>query len=444
MKKTLLFAFVACCAMSVNAQSVKHNISAQKAEVTFAAPAFNKASVVKSAVAAPTVAAAPKKSPAVCEGADTSHSVWGDYKEIMAFSEFTGASSITVELEEADGVKYAVMSGLFRGFGTEVYGVYDEAAKTITVEPEQYVGMYKYQGQDLYLYAYSVEPGEKEDSFNYRGEFDEEGYPTKLYPLVFNVEETEEGLVVAMPEGQGWFLNAYSSLDEDAEYLGGFVAGMEETLHKTNARGKYWFSEPSDGRWTEWAEAEEDYYVEKYDDSMMVYGLRGQYVIEISYDKSTGAAELVNQPVWYYESQNFWFGVKGCYLEPGIDPETGQQVNYIRLGAGDDFTVPGVYSDEQDYFGLFELQSDGSNPRPQCFYICSEPDAEGYGYYDSVIEGIEIFGMCGSAFAEEWPYDGINTVLAPTAKTGRYNLAGQRTNTYVKGINIEGGKKVVR
>lgn len=432
MKKSLLFAFVACCAMSVNAQSIKNHLSANKAEVTFAAPAFNKASVAKSSVAAPTVAAAPKKSPVVCDNTDSSHSVWGNYKEIMAFEEYTGAASVTVELEEADGVKWAVMRGLFRGFGEEVYGVYDEEAKTITVAPEEYVGMYNYQGQDLYLYVYSVEAADEENSFNYRGEFDEEGNVVELYPVVFNVEETEDGLVVAMPEGQGWFLNAYSGLDEDAEYLGGFVAGMEETLHKTNAVAQYYFSEPADGGWTEWAEDLEEYYVEKYDESMMIYGVRDQFVIEIDYDKATGEASLANQPVWHNSNPDFWFGVHGCYID-------GKN---LKVGEGDDFSVPGVYSDEKDYLALYDFNVEG-DPQAQYFYICSDVDSDGRGYFYSIFTSFEVFGMCGQAFKDTFS-DGIDTVLAPSAKSARYNLAGQRTNTYVKGINIEGGKKVVR
>lgn len=433
MKKSLLFAFVACCAMSVNAQSIKNHLTANKAEVTFVAPAFNKASVAKSSVAAPAVAAAPKKSPVVCEGTDTSHSVWGNYHEIMPFEEFTGAASVTVELEEADGVKWAVMRGLFRGFGEEVYGVYDEEAKTITIAPEEYVGMYNYDGQDLYLCVYSVEAAEEENSFNYRGEFDEEGNVVEFYPVVFNVEETEDGLVVAMPEGQGWFLNAYSGLDEDAEYLGGFVAGMEETLHKANAVGQYYFCEVGDGGWTDWAENLEEYYVEKYDESMMIYGVRGQYVIEVGYDKATGDAELVNQPVWYYSNQNLWFGVHGCYIDG----------NYVKVGEGDDFTVPGVYNDEKDYLALYDTHVDG-DPKGQYFYICSELDSDGRGYFDSIIEGLEVFGMCGQAYKDVFGETGINTVLAPNTKKANFNLAGQRVNTYTKGINIENGKKVVR
>ncbi|MDO4211102.1 MAG: hypothetical protein Q4D23_05225 [Bacteroidales bacterium] len=439
MKKSLLFAFVACCAMGVNAQSIKNHISANKAEVTFAAPAFNKAAVAKSSVAAPAVAAAPKKSPAVCENTDSSHSVWGNYQEIMAFDEFTGASHVTVEFEEADGVKYAVMSGLFRGFGSEVYGIYDEEAKTITIPADSFVGTYEYQGTLMYLCLNSVEAAEEEGYFNYRGEFDEEGNPIELYPVVFNAEETEDGLTLSIAEG-GWFLNAYSSLDEDAEYLGGWAADADgEILHKANALGTYWFCEVGDGGWTDWAKGEEEYYVEKYDESMMIYGVRGQYVIEISYDKGTGEAELVNQPLWYYSSQNLWFKVFGCYLEPGIN-EQGEQVNYIRIGAGDDFAVPGIYEDSQDYFALYALNEAG-DPKSQCFYICTEPDADGYAYFDSVIQGLEIYGMCGEAYKEQY---GIHSVLAPTAKAGSYNLAGQRVNTYTKGINIENGKKVVR
>lgn len=432
MKKSLLFAFVACCAMSVNAQSIKNHLSVNKAEVTFAAPAF-KAAIANKSVAAPAVAAAPKKSPAVCGGTDSSHSIWGNYQEIMAFDEFTGASHVTVELEEADGVKWAVMRGLFRGFGSEVYGVYDEKAKTITIAPDEFVGVYNYQGQDLYLCVNSVEAAEEEGYFNYRGEFDEEGQPIELYPVVFNVEETEDGLVLDIAEG-GWFLNAYSSLDEDAEYLGGWAADADgETLHKANARSKYFFCEVGDGGWTDWAPAEEEYYVEKYDESMMIYGVRGQYVIEVGYDKATGDAEIVNQPLWYYSSQNLWFGLHGCYID-------GQ---YIRVGEGDDFAIPAVYNDELDYLAVYDRYVDG-DPVGQYFYICSDLDDDGRGYFDSIIADLEVFGMCGQAFKEEFPEEGINTVLAPSAKSARYNLAGQRTNTYVKGINIENGKKVVR
>lgn len=39
---------------------------------------------------------------------------------------------------------------------------------------------------------------------------------------------------------------------------------------------------------------------------------------------------------------------------------------------------------------------------------------------------------------------GIDSVLAPTATTESYNLAGQRVNASTKGIRIEGGKKIIR
>lgn len=434
MKKSLLFAFVACFAMGASAQSLKHNISAKSAEVTFAAPVVNKAAVAQKAAALADQAmvgpAKARKKVAVCDNTDSSHSVWGTYYEILPFDEFTGGLPVTVELEtdKSTGDQYAVMSGLFRGFGSEVYGIYDKAAKTITIPAESFVGTYNYQGQELYLCVYSVEAGEEEDSFNYRGEFDEEGNPIALYDVVFNVVETEDGLQAVMPEGQGWFLNAYSGLDADAEYLGGFAAGMDETIHKANYWVGGYITEVGDGGWTDWAETEEQVYVEKYDESLMVYGLRGQYVVEFGIDPAAGTCELVNQPLWYYDSQNFWFSIHGCYVDG----------NRIMLG-DDDYTMTGMYSDEAEYLAMFD-----ENEQGEYFYICSDLDADGRGYFDCCWSGFELYSMCGRVGQELHPADGIDTVLAPSAKAARYTLAGQRTNTYVKGINIEGGKKVVR
>ena len=107
-------------------------------------------------------------------------------------------------------------------------------------------------------------------------------------------------------------------------------------------------------------------------------------------------------------------------------------------------TTP-YYAGWNDKNGLYTVK-DGSNTK----------------YYMRLVSGQFSFNKTGSSSARMFAYEesdlsdlpiiyttgadvsGLPAITLPATSHGIYNLAGQRTNTYLKGINIEAGKKVVR
>lgn len=417
MKKFLLFACVACCAMSMNAQVNMNKVDAtnlQEMNVTN----FKAAKAAQSASA--SVAAAPAQKVAVCEGKDNSHTLYGKFIEIFPEGDLVYGNNVITEpeVDAETGAPLVKFSGTFKGWGQEVYGIYDKDAKTVTVPAEQFVGTADYNGMELYLYAFQALPSEEEGKLNLGGEWDEEGNLIEWHDLVYDVKTDDNGaLYLELQEG-GWCLLAVDGMGEDAQTLGVWTSDLEgHMLNKANWTAHYYACYVGASGWGEWEEKNEDVYVEKFDDAMIVNGFEGQFVFEVGLDAATNYAGLQNQDVFYYGSLDRMYSIWG------VDKSITNDY---------DFTTEGYYDSEKEYVAFYDMESG----KGKQIYICT-PYEEGVGAYMlGTFDGIELWSMCGEL--------GIDTVLAPDTKKGNYNLAGQRVNTYTKGINIEAGKKVVR
>lgn len=425
MKKILLFAFVAC-AMSANAQKVVNLNNVQSANlVQMTANNSFKAAVAAQASTA-SVAAAPAQKVAVCEGQDSSHSLFGKYIEIFPEGDIVVGNNVLAEseIDPETGDQLVKFNATFKGWGQEVYGIYDEAAKTVTIPAEQYVGTADYNGMELYLFAFQALPSEEEGKLNLGGDWDEEtGDLIAWHDLVYDVKTDDAGTIYLELQEGGWCLLATDGLDEDAQTLGVWTSDLEgHMLNKANWTAHYWACYVGANGWGEWEEKHDDVYVELFDDGMMVNGFDGQFVFEMGLDGAAGVCTLPNQDVFYYAPYDRMYSVWG------VD---GQSItNYY------DFAMTGVYNADKEYVALYDMETQ----KGKQFYICTQYE-EGVGaYMMGTFDGLELWSMCGPIGSD----DGIDTVLAPNTKKAIYNLAGQRSNTYVKGINIEAGKKVVR
>ena len=428
MKKFLLFAFVAC-AMSANAQKVVNLNNVQSANLV-QMTANNSFKAAKAAQAAQSnsvsVAAAPAQKVAVCEGKDSSHSLYGKFIEIFPESDITIGNNVLSEseIDPETGAQLVKLTGTFKGWGQEVYGIYDEDAKTVTIPAEQYVGTADYNGMELYLFAFQALPSEEEGKLNLGGDWDEEGNLLGWHDLVYDVKTNDAGTIYLELQEGGWCLLATDGLDEDSQTLGVWTSDLEgHMLNKANWTAHYYACYVGAAGWGEWEEKKEDVYVESFDDAMMVNGFDGQFVFEMGLDAAAGTCSLGNQDVFYYPSYDRMYSIWGT-------TDAREITNYY------DFAMTGFYSAENEYVALYNMETQQGKQ----FYICTQYE-EGVGAYMlGTFDGLELWSMCGPEGAK----DGIDTVLAPNTKKAIYNLAGQRSNTYVKGINIENGKKVVR
>lgn len=426
MKKFLLFACVAC-AMSANAQKVANlsNIQTTNLEPMTVDNSFKAAKAAQTAqTGSVSVAAAPAQKVAVCEGKDSSHELFGKYIEMFPENDLVIGNNVLAEAEvdPETGAQLVKLSGVYRGWGQEVYGIYDEAAKTVTVPVWQSVGTADYNGMELTLYLVGAMAAEEEGMLNLDGEWDEEGNLIGWNDLVYDVKADDKGALYLELQNEGWCLIAYDGPDDDAQQLGVWTSDLEgHLINKANWQAHYYACYVGASGWGEWEEKTEDVYVEMFDDAMMVNGFEGQFVFEVGLDAATNFASLQNQDVWYYASRDLMYSIWG------VDG---------NITTSYDFATTGYYDAEKEYVAFYDMEAE----KPKQIYICTLYE-EGVGaYMMGTFDGIELWSMCGPIGQE----NGINTVLAPSAKSARYNLAGQRTNTYVKGINIEAGKKVVR
>lgn len=429
MKKFLLFACVACCAMSMNAQKVVNlnNLQTTNLEQMNVNNSFKAAKAAQAAKSTDEagVAAAPAKKVAVCEGQDPSHSLYGKYIEVFPENDLVYGNNVLgePEVDPTTGQQLLKLTSTFKGWGQEVYGVYDEAAKTVTIPAEQYVGTADYNGMELYLFAFKATPAEEEGKLNLGGTWDEEtGELIAWDDLVYDVKTDDNGSIYLELQDGGWCLLATDGLDEDSQTLGVWTSDLEgHTLNKANWQAHYYACYVGQTGWGDWEEKTEDVYVEKFDDAMMVNGFEGQFVFEVTLDEANAAAGLQNQDVFYYPSLDRMYSIYG--------------VDGRSITTGLDFVTEGYYDPEKEYVAFYDMEAQSGKQ----IYICTEYE-EGVGaYMIGTFDGIELWSMCGALYN-----DGIDTVLAPSTKKGSFNLAGQRSNTYVKGINIENGKKVVR
>lgn len=444
MKKSLLFAVAVCFAMGMNAQVIKHNsnITAIQQTSQFANVQYN-AAAVKAQPAKLTVDVNARQAAHKANALKVSRpqgEMMGKYYEPFVEGDVT--LSLPVNLETAttaEGETYVEISGLFRGFGQSVVGFYDAEAGTLTVPAEQYVGDFDYNGTPLCLVVYGCEDAGDGEHLNFLGDFNEDGSLGEggLDDLVFNVVE-EEGSTFLIME-TGWCLMAYTSLDEDGENLGTLTYSFDgETLNQCNWGVSFYGSYltgNSSNPWSEWERKQAPVYAELFDDSVVFYGFENQFTIEIGLDAATGSCTLPNQPVYVEGDKTFGVHV----LVPNAE---GKLV--VTNGEAE---LPGVYMPENEYVGLYTRDEAGETT-DDYFLLCTEYE-EGVGAYMlGEYVAVEFCSMNSPVADQVIPdlVDGINTVLAPaaTAKKGNFNLAGQRVNTYTKGINIENGKKVVR
>lgn len=422
MKKFLLFAFVAC-AMSANAQKVVNLNNVQSANLV-QMTANNSFKAAKAAQAATTsVAAAPAQKVAVCEGKDSSHSLFGKFIEMFPENDLVIGNNVLSEseIDPETGAQLVKLSGVYRGWGQEVYGVYDEAAKTVTVPVWQGVGTADYNGMELTLYLVGAKAAEEEGMLNLDGEWDEEGNLLGWNDLVYDVKSDDNGALYLELQNEGWCLIAYDGPGDDAQQLGVWTSDLEgHMLNKANWTAHYYACYVGASGWGEWEEKHEDVYVESFDDALMVNGFEGQFVFEVGLDAANSVASLQNQDVFYYASLDRMYSIWG--------------VDGKNITTDYDFATTGLYDAEKEYVAFFDMEANQGKQ----IYICTLYE-EGVGaYMMGTFDGLELWSMCGPVGA------GIDTVLAPNTKKAIYNLAGQCSNTYVKGINIENGKKVVR
>lgn len=435
MKKSLLFAVAVCFAMGMNAQVIKHssNISATQQTAQFSNVEYNVAAV-KAQPAKLTVDVNARQAAHKANALKVSRTqgeMMGKYYEPFTRDDVT--LSLPVNLETAttsEGDTYVEISGLFRGWGRSVVGVYNAEEGTLRVPADQYVGDFDNNGQNLYLVCYGCEDAGDGEHLNLRGDFDENGNLGEggFDDLVFNVVE-EDGATFLIME-TGWILVAYTALDESAESLGTLTYDLEgEVLNKCNWGVNYYGVYLNAGGWGDWENKVEPIYAEKFDDSVVFYGFEDQFTLEFGLDAANHSCTLPNQDL-YLEGDKM-FGVHA--------------ITDAREVTNGEYELPGTYDPDNNYVGLYTRDENG-DAKSHMFLICTEYEPGVGAYMIGQFDALE-FCSFDSPIADQVIPDllGIDTVLAPTTeKAGRYNLAGQRVNTYTKGINIENGKKVVR
>lgn len=435
MKKSLLFAVAVCFAMGMNAQVIKHtnNISASQQTSQLSNAQYN-TTAVKAQPAKLTVDVNARQAAHKANALKVSRpqgQMMGKYYEPFTSGDVTLSLPVTLETAtSSDGETYVEISGLFRGWGQSVVGYYDAEEGTLRVPADQYVGDFDNNGQNLYLVAYACEDAGDGEHINLLGDFDEEGNLGEggFTDLVYNVVEEDGSTFLIMDTG--WILVAYTALDETAESLGTLTYDFDgETLNQCNWGVSYYASYVGNGGWSDWEHKVEPIYAEKFDDSVVFYGFEDQFTLEVGLDADNRTCSFPNQDV--YLQQDKMFGVH-CITHDTREVTNGE------------YDLPGVYMPENDYVGIYTLD-ENNEIVDDYFLICTEYEP-GVGAYMIGEYVTTEFCSFTSPIADQVIGDiiGINSVLAPTAKTGRYNLAGQRINTYTKGINIEAGKKVIR
>lgn len=417
MKKFLLFTVAVSAAMTMNAQAIQ-KVSAQSIQVPAIGSvmqknglAFNanvKAVEASSKVEKVRTAIATGK--ATKSAAPAMQSLYGSYVECItsyAGEDISYGEEHSVTLtpyeytdpETGETAMYINIVGICGGY-SDVIGEYSAEDGLIYV-PAQICYQHETYGEfDLFCISEGETGYDITEEITYTV-FEEDG--------VRYLQQNEAGLLIYMAD--------YSEQQGSQQ---NWMVGWDTYCISTNAR--LYFSE-YDSNSKSWTDMQIETFVEDWGDAMSIYNFcdrNAQFSISINDDYTFNSQ--CPQDIFYYTSQNDWVKMYSYYWNENEEAEN-------------ELTWTGFIGDNGVY--VFGLPLEDGNMDWNYFF----PGFAGGDYWFGKIYAAVQLVPYNSEYAES---DGIDTVVAPEFAKTIFNLAGQRVNTYTKGINIENGKKVLR
>lgn len=407
MKKFLLFAVTVCAALTMsaadrNVQSFKKaDFNLNNAEVCHTLTA-QKVDAMRQSITAGT---AKRVSKAMLPA---QNDVLGYY--VADFQDAgDGVTEVTVsypfevkEYVDEDGTTYLELDGICGGYAN-VLGIFDEATSTITI-PCQMGWEHETYGA---CYTVGFESVSEDGSFT----------PSADQEIVLQVSEDENGYYFEFAEGyvgMGIYLADQEKAGEYAGYL--YTSEVGTVFNKANF---IVFDEyrllSNEGGW-EQADAY-PVFLEWIDDTTLYYHNFLGSNVEVNFDEEGNGTISTAQKVLYNSRDDIWFRpVAWDIADQGINYNPDREIIHCFFNSKGYFLVADPEAMEWEYYVLG----------------CDE------GYYFPLITST-------IAMPVEEYINGISSVTVPSALNNTYyNLAGQRINKAVKGINIENGVKVVR
>lgn len=437
MKKFLLFVVAAVFAANMNAQTLPAKKVAKSAEVSLskfnatvnknfvAAKPAAKAEALNADVKAPSMkfaAKAPKKAAA------SANDLAGTYCYDFVDPEYEVGHGLIAECEkfsDANG-EGVILNGNFGGYNSNgAFAYYDAATNSLIVPPGQpIVELSDNDGNPfdgIILAAVATE--------EYKFDFDtyEEDGEEYYSPLVFNIEEREDGGITLSLQNDGWIIMV---VDKEDNMMGYFDYSYDsEALNTTNAKASYLKCEPTKDGWTEWEEFEDNVYVENYGSFATIHGLLGLFNLDVDLDDEAGTVTLANMQKIHEGEINtqtegtivvpyYWYIIDNDVI---TDPSA---------------SVTGIYSAENGYMG-FGTPLNEKEFKPFLFALCSTWQPGKGAYWIGELAALEVL-------ANEDSESGIKTVGVTSNNNMIYNIAGQRVSDSYKGVAIKNGKKFIK
>lgn len=437
MKKFLLFVVAAVFAANMNAQTLPAKKVAKSAEVSLtqlnakvnkkfvAAKPAAKAEALNADVKAPSMkfaAKAPKKAAA------SAKDIAGDYIYDLLDDETGLVRGLNVPFDEVtvtiNGVEYPGihLQANFAGYNNGCDAIYDAETNTVVVPAGTFTTPLELNdGTPVDGCVFAIyKDGDSWDLETVEIE-GEEYYA----PIVFDIEEHENGGYGLVLQNEGW---AILGVDPETEDLVGTLTHSfdDEAINQVNATASYSMVQPTGGKWGEWEDFEDGVYVENYGSFATIHGLLGGLInLDVDLDEEEGTVTVGNMavvdiiPVQGVD-KTFYF----CIIE---NHEVSQD---------ESTTATGVYDASTGYI-LFGTPISETQYQPIGFAICSDLDAQGMGYFLAQISGLEII-------PNSLIDDAIKTIDVTSNNNMIYNIAGQRVSDSYKGVAIKNGKKFIK
>lgn len=224
----------------------------------------------------------------------------------------------------------------------------------------------------------------------------------------------------------GWYIGMTG--DYSNYYWG---RGNSLDLGKANGTINFREKHVENGAWTAWAEVEDKVFIEDLGDILFIHNFLQKGVCQVELDVENMTIAIPNmQPMMYGGSNAGVMFLTGC----SVDEEGYLNPEYENY----DFTTEGELYPSAIAFGTID-QTEGQWDEPNYYYICSNVDEEGYGYYAGFYTTIEA-GLDEGVF-QAFQTEAIKTVNGAENSAVSYNVLGQKVAKDAKGLVINNGKK---
>lgn len=316
---------------------------------------------------------------------------------------YQNATPTEVTVEEEDGVTYVTFADALDSYATELVGVYDAEAGTVTF-PAQYC--YEHATYGKFAFYGVAEDGE-----------------TLETEYVMEVSTDDNGNIVLSSE------SAWVILMTEGDYEGySWVYSANLVMYKANYTFSGSENHVTDGAWTGWNDTENVVYIEEIEDELFVHGIFGS-TISMTFNESTGYYDIAN-------GQDITYGWTGSEYIPFYLYNCDTSTGYVSPAINDDLTpadynLP-AYISSGGYLVFGE--TDGETVSWDNFAVALMTSTDGYGYWRNLWAGLVCEPMDDPA--------GIESVNTNSVKNNAtYNIAGQQVANNFKGIVVKNGKK---